>query len=82
MEVRLRLGEGLTLSHAGYVAVEPDGLIVIADVVDENRYFTTVLRMSAFESIRMSESESAIVFERPNDSSSAINEVIVACRSA
>jgi hypothetical protein len=80
VEVRLRFGQGVTQTHSGYVTVELDGRVVIAHVVDRNHYYTTVMELSAFNAIRLSESESAIIFAGPQENGRTIESVIIACR--
>jgi hypothetical protein len=42
VEARLRYSEGLIQSYSGYVTVEPEGQVVIAQVADRDFFFTTV----------------------------------------
>jgi hypothetical protein len=62
VEVVIRFSEGLTQTHAGRLAVEPEGQVVIAHVVGKDHYLTTVLDISSFDSIRLLESMGAITF--------------------
>jgi len=80
VEVVIRLCQGLTQTHSGYIAVEPDGRIVVAHVVDKDNYFTTVIDASEFDSISMIESENAITFTRESEKISGLKTITIACR--
>jgi hypothetical protein len=80
VEVRLRFSQGITQTHPGYVRVEPDGRVVVAHVVDRDRYYTTVIDPSTFNAIRLIESESAIIFAEPQEYGRTFESVIIACR--
>jgi hypothetical protein len=62
VEVVVRFAQGLTQTHAGRLAVEPEGQVVIAHVQGKDHYLTTVLDISSFDSIRLLESTGAITF--------------------
>jgi hypothetical protein len=80
VEVRLRFSQGITLTHPGDVRVEPDGQVVVAHVVDRDRYYTTVIDPSNFAAIKLIESESAIIFAEPQECWRTFESVILACR--
>jgi hypothetical protein len=80
VEVRLRFSQGITQTHPGYVRVEPDGRVVVAHVVDRDRYYTTVIDPSTFTAIKLIESESAIIFAEPQEYWRTFESVIIACR--
>jgi hypothetical protein len=80
VEVRLRFSQGIMQTHPGYVAVESDGRVIVAHVVNRNHYYTTVIEISAFDTIKLIESESAIIFAEPQDDSRTFESVIIACR--
>lgn len=80
VEVIARFGQGVTQSHAGRVTIEPEGQLVVADVIDKDHYFTTILDLFAFESIRVSEMENAVTFEEPFATPDTFRSVTVACR--
>jgi hypothetical protein len=79
VEVRLRFSQGITQTHSGYVSVEQDGRVVVADV-DRDRYYTTVIDPSPFTAIKLIESESAIIFAEPQENWHTFESVILACR--
>jgi hypothetical protein len=79
--VRLRFREDITQSHPGSVAVEPDGRIVVAHVVNRDHFMTTVLNVRAFSSIHVAETENAITFSDPVDPASTFRAVTIASRT-
>jgi hypothetical protein len=79
VEVRLRFSQGITQTHSGYVSVEQDGRVIVADV-DRDRYYTTVIDPSSFTAIKLIESESAIIFAEPQEHWRTFESVIIACR--
>ncbi|HKF56600.1 MAG TPA: hypothetical protein VKJ45_14175 [Blastocatellia bacterium] len=66
VEVVVRFAQGLIQTHAGRLAVEPEGQVVIAHVQGKDHYLTTVLDVSSFDSIRLLESTGAITFSDRN----------------
>jgi hypothetical protein len=80
VEVRLRFGQGVTQTHSGYVTVEPDGRVVVAHIVNRNHYYTTVMELSAFNAIKLIESESALIFAEPQGNGRTFESVMIACR--
>jgi hypothetical protein len=77
VEVVLRFSEGLTQTHAGRLTVQPEGQAVIAQI-SSNQYFTTVLDLSAFDSIRLLESTGAITFLEREQPQNTFKSVTVA----
>ena len=80
VEIRLRYRQGVTQTHSGCVTVEPDGRVVVADVESRDRYFTTVLLISAFGLIKLSDNENAITFTESRPSSGTFKAITIACR--
>lgn len=80
VEVLVRFSQGLRQSHPGRVTIEPEGQIVVADIVDKDHYMTTVLDITAFETIKLSETESVVTCEEPFDTSGTFRSVTLACR--
>ncbi|MCI0488137.1 MAG: hypothetical protein L0229_16235 [Blastocatellia bacterium] len=80
VEVLIRFSQGMVQSHPGYITYEPEGRVVVADVVDKDHYLTTVLDLSAFETIKLSETESALIFEEPSATSRTFESVTIARR--
>ena len=80
VEVITRFGQGVTQSHPGRVTLEPEGQLVVADVIDKDHYLTTVLDLFAFESIKLSETENAMTFEEPFATLDTFRSVTIACR--
>ena len=78
VEVVIRFSEGLTQTHAGQLAVEPEGQVVVAHVVRKDRYLTNVIDISAFDSIRLLESTGAITFSMRDRVPSTFKSVTVA----
>jgi hypothetical protein len=81
VEVLIRFSQGLTQSHPGQLRLEPEGQVVIAHVVDNNHYLTTMLDLFAFETIRLSKMENAITFEEPFASAETFQSVTIARRN-
>jgi hypothetical protein len=79
VEVLLRFGQGLVQAHSGRITLEPEGQVVVAQVLDRDNYMTTVLDTFAFETIRLSETENVMTFEEPY-SSDTLRSVTLACR--
>lgn len=82
VEIRLRFRQGITLTHPGYVTIEPDGRAVVAHVVDRNHFFTTVIALSSFKELRLLESESAITAVGGEGDANVFEAVTIACRQA
>ena len=80
VEVLVRFSQGLMQAHPGQVTLEPDLRVVIAYVADKDHYFTTIVDMTGFESVRLIESESAITFVDPIGSDQTFDSVTIACR--
>ncbi|HWN98960.1 MAG TPA: hypothetical protein VNS63_06770 [Blastocatellia bacterium] len=80
VEVIARFSQGVTQSHPGRLTIEPEGQLVVADVIDKDHYLTTVLDLFAFESIKLSEMENAMTFEEPFAASNTFKTVTIACR--
>lgn len=79
VEARLRYSEGLIQSYSGYVTVEPEGQVVIAQVADRDFFFTTVIDVFQFDSIKMIESGHAITIAAPIDSPETFWGIRIAC---
>jgi hypothetical protein len=79
VEARLRYSEGLIQSYSGYVTVEPEGQVVIAHVADRDFFFTTVIDVFQFDSIKMIESGAAITIAAPIDSAKTFWAIAIAC---
>jgi hypothetical protein len=54
--------------YSGYATVEPEWQVVIAQVADRDFFFTTVIDVFQFDSIKMIESGNAITIAAPVDS--------------
>jgi hypothetical protein len=80
VEVVVRFSEGLTQTHAGRLAVEPEGQVVIAQVVGKDQYLTTVVDVSSFDSIRLLESTGAITFSERRQPHGTFTSVTIAAR--
>ena len=80
VEVIARFGQGVIQSHPGRITLEPEGQLVVADVIDKDHYLTTVLDLSAFESIKLSEMENALTFWEPIATPDTFRSVTIACR--
>jgi hypothetical protein len=80
VEVIMRFGQGVTQTHPGRVTMEPEGQVVVADVLDDDNYLTTIVDIFAFESIKLSESESVMTFEKPYSPAVTFSSVTIACR--
>jgi len=79
VEVRLRYSQGLIQSHSGYLMVEPEGQVVIAQVTDSDHFFTTVVDVSAFGSVKVIESGNAISFAPLFEPPETFWAVTIAC---
>ncbi|MCI0666234.1 MAG: hypothetical protein L0220_34715 [Acidobacteria bacterium] len=79
VEVRLRYSQGLIQSHSGYVRVEPEGRVVIAQVADSDLFYTTVIDVFAFDSVKMIESGYAITFAPLIETPETYWAVTIAC---
>lgn len=80
IEVLVRFSQGVRQAHPGRVTVEPEGSVVVADIVNQDHYLTTVVDIMAFETIKLSETGSAIIFEEPFATSGTFRSVTIACR--
>jgi len=78
VEVVVRFNEGLTQTHAGRLTVEPDGQVVVAQVINKDQYQTTLVDVSPFDSIRLLESMGAITFTDHDDPHRALKSVTIA----
>jgi hypothetical protein len=61
------------------MTLEPEGQVVVAQVVDRDHYLTTRLDTNAFETIRLSETENVMTFEEPF-AADTFRSVTIACR--
>jgi hypothetical protein len=80
VELIMRFAQGLTHSHPGRVTIEPEGQLVVADVIDKQHYLSTILDIFAFEKIKLSDTGSVITFEEPFASNGTFSSVTIACR--
>lgn len=80
VEVRLWFNQGIVQTHSGYVAVEPESRIVVANVESRDRYFTTVFFATDFDEAKAIESENAITFAVSQPTPATIRAITIACR--
>jgi hypothetical protein len=80
VEVRLRFAQDVTQTHSGYLTVEPDGRVVVADVESRDRFLTTVFSAADFDLIKLIESENAITFSASRSASFVFRAITIACR--
>jgi hypothetical protein len=79
VEARLRYSQGLIQSYSGYVTVEPEGQVVIAQVAGRDFFFTTVIDVFQFDSVKIIESGAAITIADPIDSPGTFWGITIAC---